>query len=55
MLSAVIAEDRDSLLTEAIAEMDGKLRSRVRAGARQALALLKGGPEEAIRLLEPLT
>jgi hypothetical protein len=34
--------------------MDTKLRSKLKAGARRALMLLKDGPAEAVRLIEPL-
>jgi hypothetical protein len=54
VLASALAQDQDHLLTEAIAGMDGKLRSKVKAGARRALALLKDGPAEAVRLLQPL-
>ena len=54
VLASALAEDQDSLLTEAIAGMDGKLRTKVKAGVRRALALLKDGSAEAVRLLEPL-
>lgn len=54
VLASALAQDQDFLLTEAIAGMDAKLRSKVKAGARRALALLKGAPAEAVRLLEPL-
>lgn len=54
VLASVLAEDHDSLLIEAIAGMDGKLRTKVKAGARRALVLLKEGSAEAVRLLEPL-
>lgn len=54
VLVSALAQDQDHLLAEAIDGMDGKLRSKVKAGARRALALLKEGPAEAVRLLEPL-
>ena len=54
VLASALAQDQDILLAEAIEGMDGKLRSKVRTGARRVLALLKEGPEEAVRLLEPL-
>jgi len=54
ILASALAQDQDLLLAEAIEAMDSKLRSKVKAGARRALALLKEGPAEAVRLLEPL-
>lgn len=54
VLAMALAQDQDFLLTEAIGGMDSKLRSKVKAGARRALALLKDSPAEAVRLLEPL-
>jgi YD repeat-containing protein len=54
VLASALAQDQDLLLTEAIEGMDGKLRSKVKTGARRALALLKDGPAEAVRLLQPL-
>jgi hypothetical protein len=54
VLASALALDQDFLLIEAIEEMDSKLRSKVKAGVRRALALLKDGPAEAARLLEPL-
>lgn len=54
VLASALAQDQDFLLIEAIGEIDSKLRSKIKAGARRALALLKEGPAEAARLLEPL-
>lgn len=54
MLASALAQDQDFFLTEAIEKMDSKLRSKIKPGARRALALLKGGGPEAARLLEPL-
>ena len=54
VLAAALAQDQDFLLIEAIDGMDAKLRSKLKAGARRALTLLKDGPAEAVRLLEPL-
>jgi hypothetical protein len=54
LLASALAQDQDFLLVEAIEGMDAKLRSKLKAGVRRALALLKNGPAEAARLLEPL-
>ena len=54
LLASALAQDQDFLLVEAIEGMDAKLRSKLKAGVRRALALLKDGPAEAVRLLEPL-
>jgi hypothetical protein len=54
VLASALAQDQDFLLIEAIEKMDSKLRSKVKAGVRRALALLKDGPAEAARLLKPL-
>jgi hypothetical protein len=54
LLAAALAQDQDFLLIEAIDGMDAKLRSKLKAGARRALTLLKDGPAEAVRLIEPL-
>jgi hypothetical protein len=54
LLAAALARDQDFLLIEAIDGMDTKLRSKLKAGARRALMLLKDGPAEAVRLIEPL-
>jgi len=54
VLASALAQDQDFLLAEAIGGMDSKLRSKAKAGVRRALALLKDGPAEAARLLEPL-
>ncbi|MBI3068581.1 MAG: hypothetical protein HYY79_06830 [Betaproteobacteria bacterium] len=54
VLASACAQDQDFFFTEAVAQMDKKLRSKVRRGARRALALLKDGPPDAARLLEPL-
>lgn len=53
-LASAIAQDQDFFLTEPIGRMDAKLRSKIRAGARRALALLEDGPPQAARLLDPL-
>lgn len=54
VLALALAQDQDFFLTEAVANMDRKLRSKVSPGAKRALTLLKEGPPEAVRLLEPL-
>jgi hypothetical protein len=54
LLAAALAQDQDFLLLEAIDGMDAKLRSKLKSGVRRALTLLKDGPAEAMRLLEPL-
>lgn len=54
MLVSALAQDQDFLLTEVVEKMDSKLRSKIKPGAKRALALLKEGPAEATRLLEPL-
>lgn len=54
VLASALAQDQDFLLIEAIEKMDSKLRSKLKAGVRRALALLKHGPAEAARLLELL-
>ncbi|MBI3043878.1 MAG: hypothetical protein HYY78_13755 [Betaproteobacteria bacterium] len=54
LLASALAQDQDFLLVEAIEGTDARLRSRLKAGVRRALALLKDGPAEAVRLLEPL-
>jgi len=54
VLASVLTQDQDFLLVDAIGEMDRRLRSKVKAGVRRALALLKDGPAEAVRVLEPL-
>jgi YD repeat-containing protein len=54
LLASALAQDQDFLLVEAIEGADSKLRSKIKPGARRALALMKDGPREAIQLLEPL-
>jgi len=54
ILASALAHEQDFLLAEAIESMDSKLRSRVKPGIKRALALLKDGSSEAMRLLEPL-
>lgn len=54
VLASALAQDQDFFLTEVISGMDNKLRSKVKPGVRRALTLLKEGPAEATRLLEPL-
>ena len=54
VLAQALAHKNDFLLTEAIAGMDRKLKSRIRPGAKRALALLDDNAPEAAGLLAPL-
>ena len=54
VLAKALAQKNDFLLIEAIDGMDSKLKSKIRPGAKRALALLGGGAPEAASLLERL-
>ncbi len=54
VLAQVLAHKADFLLTEAMEGVDKKLKSRIRPGAKRALALLGEGAPEATTLLERL-
>ena len=54
VLVSALTHKHDFFLTEAIENMDSKLRSKVRLGARRALALLGDESTEAASLLQSL-
>lgn len=54
VLAQALAHKNDFLLTEAMEGMDSKLKSRIRPGAKRALALLGNDAPEASSLLERL-
>jgi hypothetical protein len=54
VLAVALTQKQDFLLAEAIERMDSKLRSKVRPGAKRALALVGDQATEAVSLLESL-
>jgi len=54
LLAAVLAENQDFLLGDAIEGMDRTLRTKARAGAQRAISLLETSHPAAARLLEAL-
>jgi hypothetical protein len=54
LLAAVLAEDQDFLLAEAMDAMDRALRSKVKAGAKRVLPLLETTSPTAAQQLQPL-
>lgn len=54
VLASALAQDQDFFLTEAIEGTDAKIRARMKPGIKRALAFLKDGSPEAVRLLERL-
>ena len=54
VLAQALTQKNDFLLTEAIEDMDSKLKTRIRPGVKRALALLGEGAPEAASLLERL-
>jgi len=54
VLAQALAQKNDFLLTEAIEGIDDKLKKRVRAGVKRALALLGDGAPEAASMLQKL-
>ena len=54
VLAAALAEDQDFLLLEARRAADASMRSKLKPGARRALALLADGHPDAARFLETL-
>ena len=54
VLAQVLAEKQDYVLKEAIEGMDGKLKSKIRPGAKRALALLGNRDSEGAAMLKLL-
>jgi hypothetical protein len=54
VVAAALAQDQDFLLVEAKRGTDARLRGKLKAGARRALALLEDGFPEAARFIEGL-